>query len=82
MLNWIVWNGTVYLYKMDLALNNLQRLICHKIQTNKQINKDEIIIEIFKNRKYWLTKKCYQDKRKRWRRKNKSLNYYTEQLAS
>ena len=36
MLNWIVWNWTVYLYKMDLALNNLERLICHKTQTNKQ----------------------------------------------
>ena len=24
--------------KMDLALNNLQELICHKIQTNKQTN--------------------------------------------
>ena len=24
--------------KMDLALNNLQRLICHKTQTNEQIN--------------------------------------------
>ena len=24
---------------MDLALNNQQRLICHKIQTNKQKNK-------------------------------------------
>ena len=22
MLNWIVWNGTDYLLKMDLALNN------------------------------------------------------------
>ena len=29
-------NRTVYLYKMDLALNNLQRLICHKNGTNKQ----------------------------------------------
>ena len=36
MLNWIVWNRTVHLYKMDLALNNLQRLICHKTQTNEQ----------------------------------------------
>ena len=27
MLKWIVWNKTDYLYKMDLALNNLQRLI-------------------------------------------------------
>ena len=24
------------MYKEDLALNNLQRLICHKTQTNKQ----------------------------------------------
>ena len=44
MLNWIVWNETVFFLnaelnflkeliiclKMDLALNNLQRLICHK----------------------------------------------------
>ena len=28
MLNWIVWNRSDYL--MDLALNNLQRWICHK----------------------------------------------------
>ena len=25
--------------KIDFALNNLERLICHKIQTNKQIKK-------------------------------------------
>ena len=36
MLNWIVWNRTNHLYKMDLALNNLERLICHKIKTNKR----------------------------------------------
>ena len=30
MLNCIVWNRTVYLYKSDLVSNNLQRLICHK----------------------------------------------------
>ena len=30
-LNWIVWNRTICV-KMDLALNNLQRLICHKTQ--------------------------------------------------
>ena len=35
MLNWIVLNRTDYLYKMDLALNNLQRLICHKTQQPK-----------------------------------------------
>ena len=39
MLNWIVWNRTVYLYKMDLALNNLQRLICHKTQINTHSEK-------------------------------------------
>ena len=38
MLNWIIWNRTDYVYKMDLALNNLQRLICHKNPTNQQIN--------------------------------------------
>ena len=32
MLNWIVLNRTDYLHKMDLALNNLQRLIYHKTQ--------------------------------------------------
>ena len=27
---------------MDLALNNLQRLICHKTQTNKQTNQKAV----------------------------------------
>ena len=27
---------------MDLALNNLQRLICHKTQTNKQTKEDQL----------------------------------------
>ena len=30
---------TIYMYKPDLALTNLQGLICHKIQTNKRENK-------------------------------------------
>ena len=34
MLNWIVWNRTVLCIKMDLALNNLQWLICHKPNQN------------------------------------------------
>ena len=34
MLNWIVWKRTVYLLKIDLALDNIQKLICHKTQTN------------------------------------------------
>ena len=35
MLNWIVWNRTICI-NMDLVLNNLQQLICHKTQpTNR-----------------------------------------------
>ena len=34
MLNWIVWNRTVFCIKMNLALNILQRLICHKTKPN------------------------------------------------
>ena len=37
MLNWIDLNRTDYSQKMDLALNNLQRLICHKTQQRKPI---------------------------------------------
>ena len=33
MLNWIVWKRKVYILKMDLALNNLQWLICHKTKS-------------------------------------------------
>ena len=35
MLNWIAWNRTVYRYKIDLVLNNLQWLICHKTKPNQ-----------------------------------------------
>ena len=35
MLNWIVLNRTMIYIKMDLALNNIQRLICHKTQQTK-----------------------------------------------
>ena len=38
MLKWIVWNRTIFI-KRDLALNNLQRLICHKTQPTNQTNK-------------------------------------------
>ena len=34
MLNWIFLNRTIYI-KMDLALNNLPKLICHKNLTNQ-----------------------------------------------
>ena len=35
MLNWISWNKTVYMYKMDLALNNLHWIICYKTKPNQ-----------------------------------------------
>ena len=36
MLNWIVWKKNCFIcIKMNLALNNLQMLICHKTQTNQ-----------------------------------------------
>ena len=37
MLTCIVWNRTVYMYKMDLELNNLQWLICHQTKPNQAI---------------------------------------------
>ena len=42
MSNGIFWNRTVYLYKKNLALNNLQRLISIKQKTNKQTNESII----------------------------------------
>ena len=49
-LNRIVWNRSVYIYIyiyiyiwIDLAWNNLQRLICHKTQTNKQTNRTPLL---------------------------------------
>ena len=38
MLNWTAWNRTVYMYKMDLALTNLQWLMCHKTKPNQTSN--------------------------------------------
>ena len=35
MQNWIVWNKTVYMYKMDLVLTDTQWLICHKTKPNQ-----------------------------------------------
>ena len=35
MLNWIVLNKQIIYIKMDLVLNNLQKLICHKNPTNQ-----------------------------------------------
>ena len=36
MLNWIVWNRTVFCIKMDFSLNSLQRLICGRTQITNQ----------------------------------------------
>ena len=42
MLNWIVWNWTDYLYKMDLALNNLQGWYAIKPKRPTNINIDQV----------------------------------------
>ena len=47
MLNGIVWNRADFCIKMDLALNNLKRLIYHKIQpTNQRLTLQNIAIII------------------------------------
>ena len=44
MLNWIVEIELIICIKMDLVLNNLQRLICYKTQpTNQQTNQPSTI---------------------------------------
>ena len=56
----------IYMYKLDLALNNLQRLICHKTQpnqTNSGYNGDsyKILIRIyhfFLNRRFGIMIDC------------------------
>ena len=35
MLNWIVWNRTVYIIKIDLGLDNLEWLTCYKTKLNQ-----------------------------------------------
>ena len=47
ILNWIVWNRTICI-KMNLALNNLQRLICHKTQTkNQPTNREKSLAPLY-----------------------------------
>ena len=35
MLNWIVWNISIYMYKNGFGFNNLQWLMCHKTKPNQ-----------------------------------------------
>ena len=62
MLNWIVWSRTYNLHKMDLALNNLQRLICHNLQ----------LINL--NR--WITKRGPRHDKGNTRVTNKTFMYF------
>ena len=34
ILDWIVWNWTVYMYKKGFGINNLKWLMCHKTKLN------------------------------------------------
>ena len=45
MLNWIVRNKTVCMYKIDLALNIQQWFICHKTKSNQsELNPTSILV--------------------------------------
>ena len=35
LLNWIVWNRTVYMNKNEFCIDNLQWLMCHKTKPNQ-----------------------------------------------
>ena len=34
ILNWIVWNSAIYMYKNGFGINDLQWLMCHKTKPN------------------------------------------------
>ena len=57
MLNWIVWNRTDIYIKTDLALNNLQRLICHKTQPPQTKKTDKHTKKTKKKKQKQKTKK-------------------------
>ena len=44
MLDWIVWNRTVYMYKNEFGINNQQFSMCHKTKPNR--------IKFFKKSKF------------------------------
>ena len=48
MLNWNFWNRTDFCIKMDLALNNLQKLICRKNPINQPTN-HLLCLSLFQN---------------------------------
>ena len=60
-LNWIAWNRNVFeiqltiCIKIDLVLNNLQRLICHKTQPNNH----QVMSYVFFNDFMIFTSKFY-----------------------
>ena len=53
MLNWIVGNRTDYLHKMDLELNNLQKLIYCKTKQTKPSSSAIITFGVIPLRKAW-----------------------------
>ena len=47
----------MYMYEMDLALNNSQRLICHKTQASKRI----IYLSIRKQNRIFIDLETWQN---------------------
>ena len=71
MLNWIVLNRTDYLHKMDLALNNLQRLICHQTQQTKpQLKWNYVYMWYFPTEQRENRTKDCNKKKLQWNRKS------------
>ena len=63
LLNWIVWNRTIYMHKNGFGNNNLQWLMCHKTKPNYNYIASSIPIwyQQFSNRSIWAingTPKC------------------------
>ena len=51
MLNWIVWNRTVYMYKNEFIINNLQWLMYHKTKPNQTKPRSQYLCHYLKE--FW-----------------------------
>ena len=58
MLNWIVWNKTVNMYKNGFGINNLQWLMCHKTKPECIRFKKNLCV-IFDTTFFYSTEICF-----------------------
>ena len=69
MLNWIVWNRTIYKYENGFSINNLQWLLSHQMQPNQRKRKRK------KKRKKEKEKNTNKQKQTRKKQLNKKFKY-------